>query len=195
METEAPARRNRPSLWLIAVLLLAIVGLVANAMWPEKSAATPPQPSNRSGRTTKTASTNGIDPADLRVRLEALQAKPQGSGEMERNPFRFKPPPAPPPPPPVTLRKPEPGSVGPPPPPPPPPVPPIPLKFMGTIERGNLKLAALTDCKGFTYAAREGDSSIDGRYRLVKIQVESVIMEYNNGTGRITIRQSGECPK
>ncbi len=84
--------------------------------------------------------------------------------------------------------------VGPPQPPPPPPIPPIPLKFMGTVERGTLKLAALTDCKGFTYSGREGEG-IDGRYRLVRIGEESVVMEYLNGTGRITIKRSGDCPK
>jgi hypothetical protein len=73
-------------------------------------------------------------------------------------------------------------------------IPPIPLKFMGTVERGNLKLAALTDCKGFTYSGREGEP-IDGRYLLVRIGQESVVMEYLNGTGRTTIRKSGECPK
>jgi len=50
-------------------------------------------------------------------------------------------------------------------------------------------LAALTDCKGYAYAAREGEV-VDGRYRVVKIQVESVILEYSNGTGRTTVRRS-----
>ena len=40
---------------------------------------------------------------------------------------------------------------------------------------------------------REGDI-IDGRYRLVRIGVESVVMEYLDGRGRTTIRLSGqEC--
>jgi hypothetical protein len=63
---------------------------------------------------------------------------------------------------------------------------------MGTVEGPGIKLAALTDCKGFTYSAREGEA-IDGRYRLVRIQTESVVMEYLNGTGRVTIRKTGEC--
>jgi hypothetical protein len=74
-------------------------------------------------------------------------------------------------------------------------IPPIPLKFMGTVERGPLKLASLTDCKGFTFAAREGEEGIDGRYRLVRIGQESVVMEYMDRTGRTTIRKSGECPR
>ena len=65
---------------------------------------------------------------------------------------------------------------------------------MGTVERPGLLLAALTDCKGFSYAAREGEI-VDGRYRLVKVGLESVILEYSNGTGRTTVRKSGDCPK
>jgi len=112
-------------------------------------------------------------------------------GDAERNPFRFRPPPAPPAPPPVKFT--------PPPPvepqlPPAPVIPPIPLKFMGTVEGPGIKLAALTDCKGFTYSGREGET-IDGRYKLVRIQTESIVMEYQNGTGRTTIRKSGDCPK
>ena len=73
-------------------------------------------------------------------------------------------------------------------------IPPIPLKFMGTVEGPGIKLAALTDCKGFTYSGREGET-IDGRYKLVRIQVESIVMEYVNGTGRTTIKKSGDCPR
>ena len=65
---------------------------------------------------------------------------------------------------------------------------------MGTVERPGLVLAALTDCKGFSYAAREGEP-IDGKYKLVKIGVESVVLEYSNGTGRITVGKTGACPK
>jgi hypothetical protein len=189
METEAPAPRSRPRPWLIGALGVAAVALVANQMWPHDS-ATPLVPSSNPGRTAR-PSEQAIDPAELTVRLDKLKAK-RDPGRVERNPFRFQPPPAPP-----QLPEAEPTApinTGPPPPPSPPPIPPIPLKFMGTVERGDLKLAALTDCKGFTYAGRAGET-IDGRFRLVSIGVESVVMEYPNGTGRTTIRKSGECPK
>ena len=189
METEASAPRSRPRPWLIGALGVAAVALVANQMWPHGSATTPIASSNpgRNARSTDQA----IDPAELTVRLDELKAKRPDPGRVERNPFRFQPPPAPP------QSDPQPTApinTGPPPPPSPPPIPPIPLKFMGTVERGDLKLAALTDCKGFTYAGRAGET-IDGRFRLVSIGVESVVMEYPNGTGRTTIRKSGECPK
>ncbi len=134
-----------------------------------------------------------LDPAELKVRLEALEAKRPDFDAGDRNPFRFQPPPAPPPPKLPPVQEPI-VPVGPPSPPPPPAVPPITLKFMGTVERPGLLLAALTDCKGFSYAAREGEI-VDGRYRLVKVGLESVILEYSNGTGRTTVRKSGDCPK
>jgi hypothetical protein len=171
---------------LLSLLGVAIVALVAYWMWPEPAAPVSAPTRARAGSRSGPGST---DPAELDVRLEALKATRPDPGEVERNPFRFKPPPAPPPKP-MPVAPPEP--AGPPLPPPPPPIPPIPLKFMGTVEGPGIKLAALTDCKGFTYSGREGET-IDGRYKLVRIQTESIIIEYLNGTGRITIRKSGEC--
>jgi hypothetical protein len=190
METESPAPSKAPRLWLLALLAVTAVGLVAYQMWPERSTTVAAPASNRP-RTQRAAAQAPLDPAELKVRLEALNAKRPDPGAVERNPFRFTPPPAPPPRP-QSIAPPAP--IGPPLPPPPPPIPPIPLKFMGTVERGSLKLAALTDCKGFTFAGREGED-IDGRYRLVRIGQESVVMEYLNGTGRMTIRKGGECPR
>ena len=186
METETPSTR-RPRAWLLIALGLVLVGLVAYKMWPDESAAMTPPPTQARAQGTSPAA----PPGDLKVRLDALTVKRPDPGDVERNPFRFRPPPAPPPPPPVTFTPPPPG---PPPTPPPPVIPPIPLKFMGTVEGPGIKLAALTDCKGFTYSGREGET-IDGRYKLVRIQTESVVMEYQNGTGRTTIRKSGDCPK
>ena len=194
METETPPSGQHARGWLLAALGVALVALVAYQMWPESSATPAGPTSNRRTAARTNAASSEIDPAELKVKLEALQAKREDFGDGERNPFRFQPPPAPPPPPklpPVTMPA---GPVGPPPAPAPPPIPPVPLKFMGTVEKPGLTLAALTDCKGFSYAAREGEL-IDGRYRLVKIQVESVILEYSNGTGRTTVRKSGDCPK
>lgn len=192
METESP-KPQRTRAVLLAVLAVALVALVAYQMWPERG-ATPATATTAARRPVPGRSNQQrgeLDPAELNVRLDALEAKRPDLGEGVRNPFRFQAPPAPPPQafkPPVQPVVP----AGPPPPPPGPP--PIPLKFMGTVEKPGLTLAALTDCKGFSYAAREGEL-IDGRYRLVKIGVESVILEYSNGTGRVTVRKSGDCPK
>ena len=82
------------------------------------------------------------------------------------------------------------GPIGPPQPPPPPP---ITLKYIGLLEVGNgEKVAAFSDCRS-TMRGKEGDV-IGGQYRLVHIGTESVVMEYVDGRGRTTIRQSGqEC--
>jgi hypothetical protein len=194
METETPGGKTAPRAWLLAVLGVVLVGAIAYQMWPERPSATPATASSNRGRNARQSDPReALDPDELKVRLDDLAAKRPEPGEVERNPFRFKPPPAPPPPPPAPKSEGELPPVAPT--PQQPTVAPIPLRFMGTVERGNLKLAALTDCKGFTFAAREGESGIDGRYRLVRIGQESVVMEYMNGTGRVTIRKSGECPR
>src|SRR5204863_2263586 len=109
--------------------------------------------------------------------------------------FRFyvKPPPPPPPPKPY---------VAPPPPPPPPPgtpgaadyvppPPPIPLKFIGTLEApGKKKQAIFSDGKGAPLYGGEGELIL-GQYRIVRIGVESVVMEYADGKGRQTIPMRG----
>src|SRR5436190_1097646 len=71
------------------------------------------------------------------------------------------------------------------------PPPPIPLKFIGIVEGAerHMKLAALSDGR-FTYYGREGDI-IDGRYRIVRIGLESIEMVHVDGRGPQTIRLSG----
>jgi hypothetical protein len=71
-----------------------------------------------------------------------------------------------------------------------PPPAPILLKFIGVIESaGAGKIAALSDGR-FVYHGREGEV-IEGRYRIVKIGVESIVMEHIDGRGRQTIRLTG----
>jgi hypothetical protein len=79
------------------------------------------------------------------------------------------------------------------PPPPPPGPPPIPLKFVGLMQLPNgQKRAALSDGRA-TLSGGEGDV-IDGRYRIVKIGIESIVMEYVDGKGRQTIPLRGTEP-
>jgi len=196
METEAPrGQLARPRPWLL-VALAAVVGLFL-VWWSlqGKSAAPGAPSSNPRARAAKTSG-GLIDQADLDVRLEALKAPAPDAAPSARNPFRFYVKPAPPPPAiesgpgrasPVPVEPPEP--TGPPQPAQPPP---IPLKYIGVMETGVGKIAAFSDCR-VTLRGREGDV-IDGRYRLVRIGVESVIMEYVDGRGRSTIRMSGDCP-
>ena len=73
----------------------------------------------------------------------------------------------------------------------PPPLPPIAMRFIGLVEEQDhvRKIAILTDGRGI-YQGREGDI-IEGRYRIVRIGVESVELAYLDGRGRQTIRLSG----
>jgi hypothetical protein len=182
---------NRPRPWLLIVLGLAIVGFVANYMWPtNESAGVTVAASNQNRPAARPRGKDAVNPGDLTVRLDALDAARPGPGESERNPFRFQPKAPPPPPPGAANSTTTPSTPAPPPGPPPPP--PIPLKFIGTVEKAGLKIAAMSDCKGNTFFEPEG-KVVDGRYRLVRIGLESIVMEYPNGTGRMTIRLEG-CP-
>jgi hypothetical protein len=176
------------------LIALAAVAGVAFVWWftSGKSAAPAQSPSKPRSAATQTAAPAASE--DLTVRLDALkQPRPSADGGS-RNPFRFYTPP-PPPPPPVPAAKPvptlPPAEVVPTGPPPPPP---IPLKYIGLLEGvpGQGRVAAFSDCRT-TMRAREGDI-IGGQYRLVKIGQESAVLEYVDGRGRTTIRQSGqEC--
>ena len=190
MSADVQARGSRPRSWLLIVLGVLVVALIITRGWSLFSADGLPGPSNQAGTTRAAPNEDGpLDPAQLHVRLEALQEARPDPGKVERDPFRFKP--IPPPAPSPVSRPPGPeGPVGP---PPPSPVPQLPLKLMGFVELpSGLKLANLSDCKGNTWSVREGED-VDGQYRLVKIGLESVVIEYINGKGRQTLGVNG-CP-
>jgi hypothetical protein len=190
METDASTQPpGRPRPWLL--LALAIVVAIGLFSWlPGKSAAPTSTPSNP--RTQKAKTVDNVQPADLEVHLKALSEPRPDAESSERNPFRFyvKPPPPPPPPPKDGGFKPPVEPIVPPGPPPPPA---ITLKYIGLLDvGGGEKMAVFSDCRA-TMRGKEGEI-IAGQYRLVKIGTESVVMEYVDGRGRQTIRQSGqEC--
>ena len=103
--------------------------------------------------------------------------------EAGRNPFRFgvkyvPPPPAPPQPvytPPPYV----------PPPPPPPPEVKLTLKLVVDDYDGK-KRAYLVDPTGAMFEGVDGQI-IDGRYRLVKVERTSAIVEFRDGSGRKTL--------
>lgn len=129
--------------------------------------------------------------APAAVRLDRLAADRGVPGELRRNPFQFQARVAAPPPRVVAPPAERPGLSMPAPPPGPPPAPPIALKFIGIVESASgLKLAVLTDGKVVSHG-QEGDI-IEGRYRILKIGVESIEIAHVDGRGRQTIRLTGQ---
>lgn len=193
MATDTPARAaGRPRPVLLLALAVVLGGFLAVKFWPWPSATPAANPPPRTpAAAQKRGTDNAVMPEDLDVRLGELKEQRPTPVDTERNPFGFKPKPPPPPPPaPPVVMKPVPEQPVVPPGPPPPPA--IPLKFMGTVEGSFGKLAAFTDCRR-TFSGREGEI-VDGRYRVVKIGIESVVLQYVDGRGTQTIRLSGqEC--
>lgn len=191
------AARPRPIFLVLGGAVLAV--LLVYKVWPAASPGSGPSNPPRQDRTAGPAGqASKKGGTEFDVRLGELQQPPPEPDQSERNPFRFKPKPPPPPPappklvntpPPTPVRIPQPGEpdyVAPAPPPPPP----IPLKFIGTMEQGTTRVAIFSDGKGMPQYAAEGKTVL-GQYRVVKIGVESVVMEYLDGRGRQTIPMRG----
>jgi hypothetical protein len=191
---EAKARRQR-------LLLAALVVVLAAALWwsfgsagggslapPSSTRARPTGPAGVGGRRGDAAA--AVEP----VALEVLQSPAPEPTVTGRNPFRFQSRAAAAPPDDDASTRPHtaPGTApivqGPTGPPPPPP---IPLRFIGTVDElsRHLKLAVLSDGRNVFYG-REGDI-IEGRYRIVRIGVESIEMIHVDGRGPQTIRLTG----
>ena len=191
MDAEAPAgpssKRPRTSLLVLLGIVVAL-----GAIMSLRNSTGPPSSSSNPGRGQQQAGAAGkIEPEQLNVNVEKLKDQPPSPGDADRNPFRFKPKAAPPPAP--TAKRPEKDTLTPTPPPAPPQLPAIPWKFIGVTDAPGVgRIAALTDCR-HTIQGMEGQE-IEGRYRIVKIGVESLVIEYLDGRGRTTLRMSGqEC--
>ena len=177
-----PPERRR---LIVLIALLVVLTALAGYQWFGRDpvatgAARAAGPAVRGGRTA-----TSVTAPD--VHLQALQQQ-RPEPEPERNLFRFKPK-APPPQPPSIAAPPV--AAAPSGPPGPPPLAPIAMRFIGLVEAPEhaQKIAIFSDGRG-TYQGREGDI-IEGRYRIVRIGVESVEMTYLDGRGRQTIRLSG----
>ncbi len=119
------------------------------------------------------------------MRLAQLKSDRPAVADGGRNLFREKP--KPPPPAPKVAPPPPPDPNAPPPPPPPPP--PITLKLIGIVQGSGKPIAALSDGKDVFYG-REGDI-IEGRYRIIKVNVESIDIAYVDGRGQRRLGLSG----
>jgi len=189
---------ERSRLVILGTLAVVLVAVIARMMWPATSSA-PPAASNPAAAAAATPGRRGQNTpaapgaaAGPDVHLDALNAE-RPKPETERNLFRFKPK-APPPPPPAPVQPPAPVSAPAVPtgPPPPPPLAPITLKFIGIVEAPSHgeKIAILSDGRNAPFYGKEG-AIIEGRFRILKIGVESVELAYADGRGRQTIRLTG----
>jgi len=179
-------QRQLAVLGALVVVLSAVVWIMYGPKPADSAVAPSKEKSAKRGQ-----ATGGARSAAPDVHLEMLEAERIKPDDGPRNPFRYKP--KPPPPPVSTTPRPvvaaAPASSGPPPPAPPPP---ITLKFIGKMEpKGQSRIAFLADGQGHTFSGREGDA-IEGRYRILRIGVESIEMAYLDGRGRQTIRLSGQ---
>ena len=75
----------------------------------------------------------------------------------------------------------------------PPPLPLIPLRHIGVIDAPHEpgRVAMLSDGRGGLMQGREGDI-IEGRYRVLKVGLDTLEIAYADGRGRQTLRLSGQ---
>ena len=171
------------------VVLLVVAGvLVYTRLSPPTTEATS-QASNTPAATPQAPGPAGVLPEALK--LGSLEPVPEAS-VGSRDPFGFGIPPRPPaPPPPPPRPAPAPPAPGPARPEGPPPRPQIPVEFLWFAgETGKPGKGVSLSVAGLVVLAREGDV-VDGRYRLLKVGLESIVMAYLDGQGQQTIRQSG----
>jgi hypothetical protein len=179
---------------LLLAAVVVVLAIVIYRMWPSTSAAEVPSSNGGGGMTASRQQHAPATPTAPGVNLEALSSERPRPEAAERNLFRFrqKPPPPPPAPPRPTTQPLMPVNPTPPGPPPPPQVPPITLKFIGLMEAPTQKqkIAVLSDGRNAPFLGKEGDI-IEGRFRILKIGVESIELAYVDGRGRQTIRLTG----
>jgi hypothetical protein len=170
--------------WFAATAVVAGVVVARRADTPAGTVAG----TSNARRTTRAAQA----PAPVAdVRLELLKRNAHGLATPARNPFQFKPK-APPPPPSRSTGRATPIVIAPPTLPQGPPAPPpIALKYIGVLDTAQGRVAVFRETSGDIVNGKEGDI-IDGRYRLLKIGVESADLAYVDGRGRQTIRLSGQ---
>jgi hypothetical protein len=183
---------------LIAVAVAVILAAAVAWAWFGPSAASPSAVATRQSGPPRRASEqqDGALPPAASVKLGSLESPKAEPADATRNPFRFEraapktgnPDSGEPG---LVLKPAEPAA--PPAPTGPPAPPPIPLKFIGMVEKADgSKLAVLVAGEGRSpMHGKEGDI-IDGRYRILKIGTESIEMVYLDGRGKQTIRLTGQ---
>ena len=170
------------------VLLGGLLVVLVAVAWNEVRRTGPPVPAGQpravqAGPSRAAAARDQAESAPG-VRLSELKAERPVPAEGGRDLFREKPK-APPPPKVAPPPPPDPNA----PPPPPPPPPPITLKLIAIVQGSGRPIAAITDGRDVFYG-REGDI-IEGRYKIIKVNVESIDIAYVDGRGQRRLGLSG----
>jgi len=176
-----PGRERTRQLILLAVVGVAAAGL----LWYQFGTAAPAGPAAATSNPPVKPVAGGTGALPSPVALDRLDAVAEDR-VADRNPFGFgvkPPPPAPPAPPPAP-------PPTPPPAPPPQPVgpPAIPLKLLGFgVDSSGKTYATLKDPgSSAVFQVFEG-AIVDGRYRVMKIGVQTVVVAYLDGSGQRTL--------
>ena len=174
-----PGPERRRQLTRLGIILAALLVV----LWWQWTPAAPAVPASNVPAAARGETSAMTLPQPLR--LDELDAAPAAT-DVGRNPFAFGEPPAPPAPmvqftpAPVNFAAAPPVPEGP---------PPIPLRLTGVIvSPGSQRtLVTLKDpSSGTLFHAFEGDV-VDGRYRVVKVGEQSVVVSYVDGTGLRTL--------
>ncbi len=186
-----PARTPAKELIALAALLVVLAAVVG---WQVRNtgatgvsgslAQVRPESARVAAARDRAAAVPELRLADLKA-LAAMQAP-----RLSRNPFREQPPP-----PPVLPGRSGPGGlaafIGPQQPPPPPPPPPITLKLVAIVRGSGRPIVGLATADGRdVFYGREGDI-VEGRYRIIKVNVESIDISYVDGRGQRRIGLTG----
>ena len=171
-----------PIVWVAGAAALVALLVIARPVF-NPPAVPAQQASNPT--TTRTGALPVVPVVDLN--LDRLKTAGRELPVSQRDPFRFRPK-APPP---VQRVQTPPPVFAPPAPAGPPPVPAIPLRYIGTWSTGNLKTAVFRDDRGNVFSGKEGEI-LEGRYRVLRIGPDSVVLEHLDGRGRQTIRLTGQ---
>jgi hypothetical protein len=176
--------KTRVQLLVLGALVLA-GGLLVYRQWPASDVTG----AGSTAPGTAGAPAAGAESAVGDLRLELLEERENDRYKLGRDLFRFRARPAPVAPRQLVEAAP-PVPTGPLPPPPPPP---IPLRFIGYVDQAHRppRVAVLSDGRGNIFHGREGDI-IEGRYRVLRVGVDSAELMYVDGRGRQTIRLSGQ---
>jgi hypothetical protein len=186
MQMLPPAGAGRTRMVVLLGLFVAAIGMLVWTTLPSGPAVPAPAASNPASPSAPPAA--GAMPLPEPIDLHGREQVPS-EPVVGRNPFRFGNRPAPPLaplPPPVEMppvAAPPPAPVGP---------PPIALRLLGVVQLpGGQTVATLRDpATGGVFQALEGQT-VDGRYRVVKIGVQSVVVSYVDGSGQRALAIGG----